>query len=128
MSRRDAREIAFKLVFEYDFNKRNNADVYEEYVSSLDEDDKAYVNEVYYGVISHYDEIKEKLEGTIEKFSFDRLFKVDNAILFLAVYEIVYMESIPYKVSVDEALNLAEKYSTNKSVKYINGVLAKFAR
>ena len=52
----------------------------------------------------------------------------DLAILLLSTYEIFYVDSIPYKVSVDEALNLAEKYSTNKSVKYINGVLAKFAR
>lgn len=128
MSRRDAREIAFKLIFEYDFNKRNNSDVYEEYVASLSDDDKAYVNEVYYGVVAHYDEIKQKLEEVIEKFSFDRLFKVDNAILFLALYEILFVDSIPYKVSVDEALNLAEQYSTGKSVKYINGVLSKFAR
>ena len=46
----------------------------------------------------------------------------------LGLYEILYMESIPYKVSVDEALNLAQKYSTEKSIKYINGVLSKFAR
>lgn len=128
MSRRDAREIAFKLVFEYAFNKRDNKEEFEEYTSALDADDKAYVSEVYFGVVSHYDELEEKISSAIEKFAFDRLFKVDLAILLLAAYEIVYMESIPYKVSVDEALNLAEKYSTNKSVKYINGVLAKFAR
>jgi N utilization substance protein B len=40
----------------------------------------------------------------------------------------LYVEEVPYKVSVDEALNLAKKYSTEKSSKYINGVLAKFAR
>ena len=128
MSRRDAREIAFKLVFEYAFNKRDNKEEFEEYTSALDADDKAYVSEVYFGVVSHYDELEEKISSAIEKFAFDILFKFDLAILLLAAYDIVYMESIPYKVSVDEALNLAEKYSTNKSVKYINGVLAKFAR
>jgi len=46
----------------------------------------------------------------------------------LALYEIKYMSSIPFKVSVDEALDLASKYSTEKSVKYINGVLSKFVR
>lgn len=128
MSRRDAREIAFKLVFEYAFNKRDNNEEFEEYTNALTLDDKSYVNEVYYGIISHFDELEEKIKETIENFSYDRLFKVDLAILLLAAYEIVYVDSIPYKVSVDEALNLAEKYSTAKSVKYINGVLSKFAR
>ena len=128
MSRRDAREIAFKLVFEYAFNKRENNEEFEEYTAAIDVDDKAYVSEIYYGIISHINELEEKISGAIEKFEFDRLFKVDLAILLLSTYEIFYVDSIPYKVSVDEALNLAEKYSTNKSVKYINGVLAKFAR
>lgn len=128
MSRRDAREIAFKLVFEYAFNQRVNNEEFEEYTAVLSDDDKAYVSEVYFGVASHSDELEEKISDAIEKFAYERLFKVDRAILLLASYEIFYMDTIPYKVSVDEALTLAEKYSTSKSVKYINGVLAKFAR
>ncbi len=128
MSRRDAREIAFKLIFEFAFNKSENKEAFEEYTAAMDADDKAYVSEVYFGVVSHIDELEENISQTVEKFSYDRLFKVDLAILLLAAYEITYISSIPYKVSVDEALTLAEKYSTNKSVKYINGVLAKFAR
>ena len=128
MSRRDAREVAFKLAFEFAFNNRENREEFEEYTAGMTADDKAYVSEVYFGITSHYDELQEKISSVVEKFAYDRLFKVDQAILLLAVYEIVFIESIPYKVSVDEALNLAEKYSTSKSVKYINGVLSKFAR
>lgn len=130
MSRRDARDIAFKLVFEYTFNKVEKGNMIEEYVvdMKLDEDDVAYIKEAYFGVISHYDELVEKISQNIEKFAIDRVFKVDLALLLLATYEIFYIESIPFKVSVNEALSLAEKYSTEKSVKYINGVLSKFAR
>ena len=128
MSRRDARETAFKLVFEYVFNEEKREDLVEEYTANIDADDKAYVNEVYFGVVSHYYDLAALVNETAEKFAFDRLFKVDLALLVLALYEIKYMDQIPYKVSVDEALNLAEKYSTSKSVKYINGVLSKFAR
>lgn len=128
MSRKDARELAFKLVFEYSFTLEEKRDMVEEYVQGLSSDDSSYINEVYYGVISHYDELTEKISQSIEKFSLERLYKVDLALLLLATYEITYMDSIPYKVSVDEALNLAKKYSTENSVKYINGVLAKFAR
>ncbi len=128
MSRRDARDVAFKLVFEYTFNERENNEELEVYTVDMEADDVAYIKEVYYGVTSHYEELVSKISEHIEKFAIDRLFKVDLAILLLAVYEITYVESVPYKVSVDEALNLAKKYSTEKSAKYINGVLAKFAR
>lgn len=128
MSRREAREVAFKLVFEYTFSKDEKRDVVEEYVAGMDADDVSYVNEVYFGVISHYEEISEKIGKSAEKFETHRLYKVDFAILMLAIYEIEYMEKIPFKVSVDEAVGLAKKYSTEKSSSYINGVLSKFAR
>ena len=128
MSRRDAREVALKLIFEYVFTGEEKRDLVDEYTAAFDADDSSYVNVVYFGVIGHYDDLIEKISSTIEKFSLERLYKMDLAIIMLGLYEILYMESIPYKVSVDEALNLAQKYSTEKSVKYINGVLSKFAR
>ena len=128
MSRRNAREISFKLVFEYVFNKKENNEALEEYIEGSDADDVAYIKETYFGVASHYDELLSKISEHAEGFSAERLFKVDLAILLLAVYEISYMSDLPYKVSVDEAINLAKKYSTEKSSKYINGVLSKFAR
>ncbi len=128
MSRRDARDVAFKLVFEYTFNNRENNEELEVYTAGMEADDVAFVKEIYFGVTSHYDELISKISEHIEKFAIDRLFKVDLAILLLAVYEITFVESVPFKVSVDEAITLAKKYSTEKSSKYINGVLAKFAR
>jgi len=128
MSRRDARDVAFKLVFEYTFNNRENTEELEEYTASMEADDVAFVKEVYFGVTSHYDELISKISEHAEKFAIDRIFKVDLAILLLAIYEITYVDSVQFKVSVDEALNLSKKYSTEKSAKYINGVLAKFAR
>lgn len=128
MSRRDAREVALKLIFEYVFTKEEKRDLVDEYTSSFDADDSSYVNVVYFGVIGHYDDLLAKISETAEKFSLERLYKMDLSIIMLGLYEILYMESIPYKVSVDEALSLAQKYSTEKSVKYINGVLSKFAR
>lgn len=128
MSRRDAREIAFKLIFEYTFSGQEKRELLDEYTAAMDSDDVSYISEVYFGVLSHYDELNTKITENIEKFAIERLYKVDYSIMLLALYEIIYIDSIPYKVSVDEALKLAEKYSTEKSVKYINGVLSKFAR
>ena len=132
MTRREAREIAFKLIFEYGFNRTEKMDMIEEYTAEYTQEAKhdsvAYISEVYAGACSHYDELVEIISANSEGFAFDRLFKVDTALLVLALYEIKYMDSIPYKVSVDEALNLAEKYSTEKSSKYINGILSKFSK
>ena len=128
MSRRDARDIAFKLVFAYTFDNEKNIEAMEEYLATSDADDKAYVTEVYNGVISHYDELMEDIKNNAEKYDVNRLYKIDLAVVLLALYEIKYMSSIPYKVSVDEAVSMAHKYSTEKSGKYINGILSKFAR
>lgn len=128
MSRRDARDIAFKLIFSYTFDNEKNVEALEEYIVSLEADDKAYVLDVYNGVISHYDELMEDIKNNAEKFDVSRIYKTDLAVVLLALYEIKYISSIPYKVSVDEAVSMAHKYSTEKSGKYINGILSKFAR
>ncbi len=128
MSRRDARDIAFKLIFSYTFDNEKNMEALEEYTLSVDADDKAYIQDVYNGVISHYDELMEDVKNSAEKFDVSRIYKTDLAVILLALYEIKYISSIPYKVSVDEAITMAHKYSTEKSGKYINGILSKFAR
>ena len=89
MSRRDARDVAFKLVFEYTFSGEEKREVVEEYIAGMDADDASYVNEVYYGVISHYEELSQKIAETSENFAFDRVFKVDFALLLLSLYEIL---------------------------------------
>lgn len=128
MSRRDARDIAFKLIFSYTFDNEKNLDIMEEYSSSLDDDDKSYILSVYNGAIEHFDELLNDIKNNAEKFDISRIFKTDLAITLLALYEIKYIPTIPFKVSVDEAVSLAHKYSTEKSGKYINGILSKFVR
>ena len=127
MSRSSARESVFKLVFEYLFNKEKDIDLLEEIIN--DEKNKneiGYIKEVYNGVVSHHDEIIEEIKKVSEGFKIDRIFKVDLAILVVAIYEMKYVSSIPNRVSVNEALNLAKMYSTEKSNSFINGILSNF--
>ena len=123
MSRKNARESVFKLVFEYVFNKETNNDFLQEVVDEL-KTEESYIRDVYFGVINNYDELCDIISSKVEGFSFDRIFKVDLAILLVALYEIKYVKDIPLKVSINEALNLAKTYSTEKSHKFINGVLS----
>ena len=86
------------------------------------------VNDEINGVIQKYDELCGFISENSEGFAFDRIYKVDLAILLVALYEIKYMKSIPVKVSINEALNLAKSYSTENSNKFINGILAKLVK
>lgn len=127
MSRSLARESVFKLVFEYIFGKEKN----EEFLSEILEEENnvsesGYIQEVYNGVINHYDELVNEITKYLESFKLDRVFKVDLAILLVAIYEIKFIKSIPNLVSINEALNLAKKYSTEKSSLFINGILKNF--
>ena len=90
MSRRDARDIAFKLVFEYGFSKQENNDALEEYTAGMDADDLAFVKEVYFGVTSHYDELLEKISGNIEKFALDVMQKFQQEVksIRMATYKV----------------------------------------
>ena len=127
MSRYIAREIAFKLVFEYSFTKNQDLDLVD-YLCEENgiEAEKGYVLEVYNGVIKHYDELVGSIATLSNGFAIDRIFKVDLAIMLVSIYEMSYISSIPHKVSINEAVNLAKKYSTEKSGKFINGILSNF--
>ena len=82
-----------------------------------------YLQSVMYGVEEHLDDINGEIASKLKKWSIDRLSKVDLSILQLAVYEIEYMEDIPEKVSVNEAVNLAKKYGAESAAPFVNGVL-----
>lgn len=123
MSRSNAREAVFKLIFEYVFNLEEDNELLLETVESM-KDEEPYIREVYHGIIANYDELCGTVSTLAVGFSFDRIFKIDLAILLVALYEIKFMKSIPSKVSINEALNLAKTYSTEKSSKFINGILA----
>lgn len=127
MSRSLARENAFKLIFEYVFNKEKN----EDYLSEVLEEEgivqeSGYIQEVYNGIINHYDELIDEIKKVSSSFKLERIFKVDLAILLVAIYEIKYIKTIPNIVSVNEALNLSKTYSTEKSNVFINGILKNF--
>lgn len=126
MSRTNARDYAFKLIYSYLFSKEKDDFMLSEF--SKDErvkDEIGYISEVYNGVINHYEELVEEIKKVSKGFKVDRIFKIDLAILLVSLYEIKF-GLVPKKVSINEALNLAKQYSTEKSSSYINGILSNF--
>ncbi len=125
MSRKIARENTYKLIFEFLFNKTPNNRTYSVFsLGEMDDSDVAYMEKVYYGVINRYDELSELISGYSQGFALDRIYKPDLSALLLAVYEMKYMDDIPMAVSINEAVDLVKKYSTDKSYVFVNGILS----
>lgn len=129
MSRIKARETCFKLIFEYEFLKQKNEITLDEFLTSKDieESDRDYVVEIYDGVLAKENELDEKISKYLKGYTLERIFKVDLAILKLAIYEIDYLQEKP-SIVINEAVELAKRYSTDNSYKFINGVLASIVR
>ncbi len=125
MSRKIAREYAYKLIFEYIFSETPNLRTFKIFTNAdIDESDVNYLERVYYGVINNYDEIINEISKYSQSFALDRIYKTDLSALILAIYEMKYMEDIPLSVSISEAVVLVKKYSTEKSNTFVNGILS----
>ena len=127
MSRRLARETCFKLMFEYEFLRMKNDITLEQFLQddNLEQDDRDFVVQEYEGMIKHNDQIVEIIEKNLNSYTINRIYKVDMAILKLAVYEIKFSTlNTPSSVVINEAVELAKKYSTDKSYGFVNGILA----
>lgn len=131
MKRREAREIAFCLIFEKDFiPEKSCKEIYDTalvYFESSDIDSEPYIYSTFSGVFEHLDDIDALIEMASSNWASDRISRVSKALLRLAVYELKYAEDIPVKIAVNEAVELAKKYDDDKAFSFINGVLAKIA-
>ena len=128
MSRKKARDNAFKCVYELEFGMNENIDkilenCYEENNNKPDE--KEYIERVVKGIKVNLEEIDGIILSKLKNWSMERIAKIDLAILRLAIYEIKYIEDIPVKVSANEAVELAKTYGNNDSKSFVNGVIAK---
>ena len=124
MQRKLARENAFLLVFESVCKSDEIAEeifVKATELRGLEYDD--YVKTAFYGSYEHKDDIDEAIEKHLTGWKKTRISPVSMAILRLAAYEMLYIEDIPAKVSINEAVELAKKYDDEKSYSFVNGVL-----
>ncbi|MFI3167622.1 MAG: transcription antitermination factor NusB [Bacillota bacterium] len=129
--RKDAREIVFKLVFEYLFTGKTESETKVDLLLSkeyeIKDEDNQYIERVFHGVVENIDVFKEAIKEKSIGFELERIYKTDLAILILALYEMKYESDVPVKVAVNEALNLSKKFGSEKSGSFINGVLASLA-
>lgn len=130
MGRRNARKLAFYLLFQYDFVKNGDYnEVKEMFLTVADdeitENDKEYIVSKTDGAMAHLEEIDKIIGDYAKGWTVERMSKVDKAILRLAVYEIKYAPDVPDGVAVNEAVELAKVYSSDEAPAFINGILGK---
>jgi len=128
MNRKTARENAFILLFENSIKVDETAEeIFEKAtaVRGLEYDD--YVKGVFFGYIANSAVIDQTVEECLVGWRKERVSHVSRAILSLATYELMFLEDIPVKVSINEAIELSKKYDDEKSYVFVNGVLNKVA-
>ena len=128
MNRTLMRENAFKLIYSLEIQKvedlEEQIELYIQCNDIEDDDAKEYIKDSILGIKENNIEIQGLIEKNLKAdWKIDRISKIDLSLLKLAIYEIKYKE-IPYKVAINESLELAKKYGEETSKNFINGILA----
>ncbi len=134
MKRRQAREAALCMLFDYGFHEDEKPDdLLDLYLSCFyDKKEKCireelredkYFTKVYFGVLAELPKIDEIIEKCSEKWKKDRISRISISILRIAIYEMLCLDDIPHEVSINEAVELAKRFDTDDSYTFVNGVL-----
>lgn len=132
MNRSEMREQAFKIMYSLEIQKNENLEeqleLYIESNEIKDESAIEYIKDAVLGIEENKKEILGNIEKNLKKdWKIERISKIDLVILKLAIYEITYKE-IPYKVVINEAVELAKKYGEDNSKNFVNGILASIVK
>lgn len=123
MKRHEAREKALQALFQIDVGRIPPEEALQNVMGGEEAD--SFLRQLVFGVAEHQEEIDELLRANLEKWTLERVANVDRAILRMAAYEMKYLDDVPVKVSLDEAVELAKKFGDTKSGRFVNGVLSK---
>lgn len=127
--RRQARELALEALYRFEIASDEAGSILEDIFSrGCEEDVKSYTERLARETISHLKEIDEIISGVVEHWAFSRIAVLDKNILRFAICELLYFEDVPPRVTIDEAIEIAKKYSTPDSGRFVNGVLDKVAK
>lgn len=130
IKRREIRESAMQLLFAHDLHGELRDDDCEAFWNlhsakpKLREQAEAMVR----GIMENLPEIDETITASVQNYSFDRLNSVDRNILRLATYELLRKPEVPHAVVINEAIEIANRFATEESARFVNGVLDRIAK
>lgn len=130
MTRTEARELLMQLFFQMEIQNDYSTSTADRYLTDHFEEggQVQYARELCMTVLSHLEEIDHTINVYNTGWGTKRMPKVDLAVIRLALAEVLYMDSIPDPVAINEAVDMAKKYSTEDSRKYINGILGQVVK
>ena len=126
MKRRRAREFALQILFEADLS--GSEPDFQSRLEGEDKDVVAFTRDIVAGTLRHLSEIDSIVKEAAEHWVIERMAAVDRNILRAAAYELLYRKDIPVAVVINEAIEVAKKYSSAESAPFINGILDKIAK
>lgn len=118
-----------QALFSWDYTHQDVKDLIdfawmdEERLQNLEGETLFFARYIVQGTLENIEEIDEKIKRQLEHWDFDRLGRVDLSILRISIYSMIYQKDIPATVTIDEAIDMAKKYSSEESYRFINGVL-----
>ena len=124
MKRRLAREYAFKLIYEHGVQTdKDSASLIEDTANEQEFTPDGYIEAVVAGVAEKTEELDALISDSAKGWRFERLSLASLSIMRLAIYEMLYIEDVPFSVAINEAVELAKIYDHDKAPKFINGIL-----
>ena len=123
--RRQARVIALQTLYEYDVTHHDVVGVLARHAENrrLDTRVTAYASELVHGVLEHIDQLDGTIQEAAHEWPLDQMARIDKSILRVAIYEILFNNSVPAKAAINEAVELAKIFGSDASSRFINGVL-----
>ncbi|RPJ07532.1 MAG: transcription antitermination factor NusB [Spirochaetaceae bacterium] len=127
--RRRGRVLAFQSLYRFDLSQATQDELLdfswygEDRISKLTDETLAFARLLISGTVENIKAVDQAIRENIEHWDFDRLSRVDLAILRVSVYCLLFQEDIPATVTIDEAVMIAKEYSSDEAYKFINGVL-----
>jgi N utilization substance protein B len=123
--RRQIREKVLQALYAYELSHEPPEFVIEEIISVLKKEQEVFelARSLFLKVIEQREELDALIKGRVANWEFNRLSVIDKLVLRMSICELLYYEDIPPKVSINEAIEIARRYSTEKSDKFVNGVL-----
>lgn len=128
MTRRYARELALQTLFSIELGRHEIAEALSETFARPDVDEqRAFVKELVFGTVEHAVEADATISPLLQGWTIERLPTIDRLVLRLAYYEMRFHTDTPHAVIINEAVELAKKFSTEDSAGFVNGVLSRAA-
>lgn len=131
MNRSQMRELTFTLLYQIEIQKDFNQEILELFfeMNNLEnEEAKSYIQDIVVGINKNKEEINKLITKNLKTdWKIERITKINLALLKLSIYEMIYNE-IPYKVAINEVIELAKKYGDDNAPNFINGVLASIVK